>query len=40
MAFIGSAAPGHAEQVSSVLGIPCTTEANDVQACIYETAHR
>jgi hypothetical protein len=29
-----------ASQVSSVLGIPCTTQSNGVQACIGDTAHR
>jgi len=29
-----------AAQVSSVLGIPCTTQSNGVQACIGDTAHR
>ena len=29
-----------AAQVSSVLGIPCTTQADGVQACIGDTAHR
>jgi hypothetical protein len=37
MAFIGSAAPGHAQQVPSFLGIPCTTQDNGV---IGDTAHR
>jgi hypothetical protein len=29
-----------AAQVSSVLGIPCTTQSNGVQACVGDTAHR
>ncbi|MGH2981017.1 MAG: hypothetical protein ACRDKV_03115, partial [Solirubrobacterales bacterium] len=41
MAFFGSlAARADAAQVSSVLGIPCTTQADGVQACIGDTAHR
>jgi X-Pro dipeptidyl-peptidase (S15 family)/X-Pro dipeptidyl-peptidase C-terminal non-catalytic domain len=41
MAFFALLAPGAgAQQVSSVLGIPCTTQANGVQACIGDTAHR
>jgi hypothetical protein len=40
MAFAGSAAPVGAQQAPSVLGIPCTTQADGVQACIGDTAHR
>ncbi len=42
MTFIGSlAAPSaNAAPVSSVLGIPCTTQSNGVQACVGDTAHR
>src|SRR2546423_12947797 len=29
-----------AAQVSSALGIPCTTQSSGVQACIGDTAHR
>ena len=41
LAFFALLAPrAGAAQVSSVLGIPCTTQANGVQACIGDTAHR
>jgi hypothetical protein len=42
MAYIGSlAAPSaNAAAVSSALGIPCTTQASGVQACVGDTAHR
>jgi hypothetical protein len=41
MTFLAAlAAPAGAQPVSSVLGIPCTTQANGVQACIGDTAHR
>ncbi|MEK6276799.1 MAG: CocE/NonD family hydrolase [Actinomycetota bacterium] len=32
--------PARADSVSSVLGIPCTTQADGVQACIGDTGHR
>ena len=38
--FAALAAPAGAQPVSSVLGIPCTTQTNGVQACIGDTAHR
>ncbi len=41
IAFFGLlAGRAGAQQVSSVLGIPCTTQADGVQACIGDTAHR
>jgi X-Pro dipeptidyl-peptidase (S15 family)/X-Pro dipeptidyl-peptidase C-terminal non-catalytic domain len=41
MAFFATLAPSvGASQVSSVLGIPCTTQANGVQACIGDIQHR
>jgi fermentation-respiration switch protein FrsA (DUF1100 family) len=40
VALAAFAAPAAAKQVQSVLGIPCTTQDNGVQACIGDTAHR
>jgi hypothetical protein len=45
LSLFASAAALHAssagaDQVSSVLGIPCTTQANGVQACIGDIQHR
>src|SRR4051794_10877322 len=40
LVLIGTAAAAQAAQVSSVLGIPCTTQSDGVQACTGDMAHR
>src|SRR3954453_20661578 len=38
--LMASAAAAHAAPVASVLGIPCTTQTDGVQACIGVSTHR
>lgn len=40
LALTASATAAHAASVPSVLGIPCTTQSDGVQACIGDVAHR
>ena len=37
---LAGAAPASAEKVDSVLGVPCTTQSDGVQACTGDLQHR